>query len=162
MKQIILLVILLAGIIILAGYLSNGGNIPLPNKSPDAKKMVTIKEDVYVSAMIADTSLKRSRGLSGITKLTPNEGMLFVFDEKNEGVFFWMKNMIIPIDIIWIKDEKIIQIDKNVAPPEKGTPDEGLAQYTSSEIPDFVLEVNAGFSDANNISVGDLVKLPSL
>lgn len=61
------------------------------------------------------------------------------------------------IDIIWIKDGKIIQIDKNVEAPAVGTPDNKLKLYSPKSAVDYVLEVNSGYSDLNNIKVGDSV-----
>jgi len=65
--------------------------------------------------------------------------------------------MKIAIDIIWLKNGKIIQIDKNVAPPTAGTSDKNLKLYSPKTAVDYVLEVNFGYSDLNNIKVGDTV-----
>jgi uncharacterized membrane protein (UPF0127 family) len=70
-----------------------------------------------------------------------------------------MKDMRFAIDIIWIDDEKIVQIDKAIQPPEEGTPDEELILYTVNQPIDYVLEVNAGFVEKNNIEKGDPVDL---
>lgn len=100
---------------------------------------------------LANTLESRTKGLSGRQELKENEGMLFVFD--HEGLYpFWMKGMNFPIDIIWInKDLKVVYIKKDVSPlsyPET---------YTSSENAKYILEVVAGFSEKNNLKVGDSV-----
>jgi len=85
--------------------------------------------------------------------------MLFVFEQENIRQSFWMKDMNFAIDIIWISDEEIIQIDENIPPPDPGMPDSELKSYLPNQPIDYVLEVNAGFSDENNIKIGDPVKI---
>ena len=52
---------------------------------------------------LADTSSERTKGLSYRTEI-PKEGMLFIFPNKGiQG--FWMKDMLFPIDILWLTDE---------------------------------------------------------
>ena len=75
---------------------------------------------------------------------------------------FWMKDMKFAIDIIWINDSEIVQIDKNVQPPAPNTVDEDLLLYIPSQPIDYVLEVNANFTEENNIKVGDSIDLSSL
>ena len=64
---------------------------------------------------VADTSLKQAQGLSGRSGLSEDEGMLFVYNESHMGNF-WMKDMIMPIDIIWINGDKVIDISSEVQP----------------------------------------------
>ena len=88
--------------------------------------------------------------------------MLFTFDPQNVTPGFWMKEMLIPIDIIWIEGGHVVKIDKNVEAPKENTPDSELKIYTPDTPIDYVLEVNAGFSDKNSIKVTDTVILPTL
>jgi uncharacterized membrane protein (UPF0127 family) len=106
---------------------------------------------------VADTEIKRRKGLGGVSSLSENHGLLFIFDSQDIRPPFWMKDMLIPIDIIWINDGKISQIDKNIQTPPPGTPDSALELYIPNDTIDSVLEVNAGFSDRHNINVGDSV-----
>ena len=85
--------------------------------------------------------------------------MLFVFDAQNVTPVFWMKDMLIPIDIIWINDGKIVKIDTNLQPPKKGTLDKDLTTYGAGQPVDYVLEVSAGFSFKNKLEIGDNVNL---
>lgn len=98
---------------------------------------------------IADTESLRERGLSGKEDLREGAGMLFVF--PTDGKYgFWMKDMNFPIDIIWIKKNKIIGIENSLSPntyPE--------IFYANDDV-NFVLEVPAGFSLRHNIKIGDL------
>jgi hypothetical protein len=103
---------------------------------------------------IADTMEKQTQGLSGRPDLAFNEGMLFVFPEKQIR-HFWMKNMNFSLDIIWLDEEKIINISHKL-PPEGENP----AKTYSSVLPvNRVLEINAGLADRCQIKVGDTVKI---
>lgn len=115
--------------------------------------------DTPVFVKLALTDAQQAQGLSGVTSLQENEGMYFVFPQKRNTAF-WMKDMNIAIDMIWISDNKIIQIDQKVQPPAEGTPDNKLKLYVPKALVDAVLEVNAGFSQAHGISVGDTVTPP--
>ena len=104
-----------------------------------------------ILARVADTPEKMATGLSGALSLPENNGMLFVF-ESPEIYSFWMKDMNFPIDIIWIDENfRVLDITKNLEPKT-------YPKKFSSEKPIlYVLEVNAGFSDARNIQKGAFV-----
>ena len=112
-----------------------------------------IINNTKISLIVADTPAERTQGLSYQKKLDKNAGMLFIFPKK-QILSFWMKDMNFPLDVIWIDDDKIIKIDKNL-PPEGEKPEKN---YSSGALTNYVLEVNAGFCDENNIKVGDKVK----
>jgi uncharacterized protein len=111
--------------------------------------------DRELTVRIADNEVTRQRGLSGVTNLAPDEGMLFIFKNKDNHRF-WMKDMFIPLDIIWINDNKVTQIHEEVPPPAFGTPDVRLPLYIPNDKINYVLEVNAGFSKSNNIAAGSI------
>lgn len=101
---------------------------------------------------IADDEAERVQGLSGREPLPEKAGLLFVFEREGRyGI--WMKEMSFPIDIAWLdKDKRIIHLEENVSPetyPKIFTPDDPAL---------YVLEVNAGFFDKNNIKVTDQAK----
>ncbi len=116
--------------------------------------------DLKINAEVADTAEERRQGLSGKDSLSANSGMLFVFDGKTKNPF-WMKDMNFPIDIIWIDEGKIVGIEKN-AQPQKGADDDQLRLYYPPQPVSHVLEVNAGYIDANNIKVEDGVDLSAI
>lgn len=122
--------------------------------APVLKPTVKIN-NITIPIELADTPQKQIQGLSDRAELGAESGMLFVFPDK-KARSFWMKNMHFPLDIIWINDDKIINISKNLAPkgehPEKIYGSEGDANYA--------LEVNGGFCDQNDIKIGDKV-IPS-
>lgn len=101
---------------------------------------------------IADNSDLSYMGLSFRESICENCGMLFPFEEKSKKTFV-MRDMFFPLDIIWISDDVIVKIDKNL-PPEGSEPE----NFYKSVVPvNFVLEVNGGFTDDYNINVGDKV-----
>lgn len=122
-----------------------------PSEYPQAT--VTIREHVF-AAEIADTPERKSKGLGGRTDLADDYGMLFPFDDMPYPPTFWMKGMLIPLDMIWIKNNTIIQIDKNV-PAEPDVSDMELKRYSPDGTVDYVLEVRAGLSDEKGFEVGD-------
>jgi hypothetical protein len=112
-----------------------------------------------IQVSLANNEIDRRKGLSGVGSLPEGRGMLFVFPQENIRPTFWMKDMNISLDMIWINDGKVTQIYENVPPPASGTPDSALDLYIPNDPIDYILEVNAGFSAQNNIKVGDTVDL---
>lgn len=162
-KQLLLPLLAVAAFIVLVGLLVNskGLNLPglaLPTSAPTTQKEVIIK-DIKINVELADTKEERGKGLSGRSSLDEYSGMLFVFDSQNVTPTFWMKGMIIAIDIIWIDDGVIVKIDKDVKPPAPGTSDDKLKTYSGGRPIDYVLEVSSGFSDRRGFTVGDAVAL---
>lgn len=102
---------------------------------------------------IADNDESAYLGLSFKESICDNCGMLFPFDNKQNHTFV-MRDMMFPLDIIWIDENKIVKIDKNL-PPE-GHDFKNL--YNSNQPVNNVLEVNAGFTDKKNIKVGDILE----
>lgn len=102
---------------------------------------------------VVDTPEGREKGLSGHKSLESNEGMLFIFpEEKQHG--FWMKEMLFPIDIIWLDSKKRIIYVKENAKPESYP-----EVYTPSTAAQFVLEVPEGFFAQHHLKVGDSLEI---
>lgn len=116
---------------------------------------VTINNHIFNLA-IAKTDTEKEIGLSKYKNIPQNFGMLFPFG-KPDYYSFWMKNMKFTIDIIFIRNNKIVTIFKNASPPKSNN--ELLPIYRSQNLSDTVLEINAGLSDKYNFKTGDLVKL---
>lgn len=105
---------------------------------------------VAIDIEIANTAKEIEQGLMYRQKMDQNKGMLFIFpDMQPRG--FWMKNTLLPLDIIYVDaDKTIVSIQKNTVPLSKQSlPSDGPAQY--------VIEVNAGFSDTHGLVPGDKV-----
>jgi len=121
MKEILLPLILTMAFIVGVGLFSKGKLPGLTTNTPSStvevsKKQITISGRT-IDVAIVDDEISRREGLSVKDSLEENEGMLFVFEEKNIKPSFWMKDMKFAIDIIWIDNEKIVQINENVQPP---------------------------------------------
>ena len=103
-----------------------------------------------------------SRGLGYRAGLAPGTGMLFLFTEPAPRSF-WMKGMQFCIDIIWIENGAIQGAAESVCPEPPGTADADLTSYVSPVPVSYVLEVPAGWLDANGLGAGAPVEgLPSL
>ncbi|MEM5799211.1 MAG: DUF192 domain-containing protein [Candidatus Aenigmatarchaeota archaeon] len=109
---------------------------------------------VKVNAEVADDNEERARGLMFRKNLPQNNGMLFVFDEEI-NITFWMKNTLIPLDMIFISSNgSINEIKENIQPCYE----DPCPIYPSLYPSKYILEVNANFSKKNNIKVSDFVK----
>lgn len=101
--------------------------------------------DVTLRVAVADTSEERILGLSGTKTLDQGTGLLFVFESDTRSGF-WMKDMLFPIDIIWISATgEVVGVEADVSP------DTYPAIFSPTEKIRYVLEVPAGFSTAHNI-----------
>lgn len=105
---------------------------------------------------IADTPGERQRGLQGRAHLAETEGMMFVFDEAGQYTF-WMKDTLIPLDMVWVREGIVIDTTLNAQAPVLGTPDEQLPRFTSAEPADSVIELAAGAVERFGIEIGDTV-----
>ena len=100
---------------------------------------------------IADNAPERMQGLMYRKSMDENIGMLFVFQEYEQQGFF-MRNTIIPLDIIFLDSSKqIIKIHKNTVPFSETTLPSGKPSM-------YVVEVNAGYTDKYSIKDGDKIK----
>lgn len=83
----------------------------------------------------AHTEEEKEKGLQGVTELPEDEGMLFYFDPP-EDVSMWMKDTLIPLDIVFINDdEEVVYVGEGVPNTE--------TQMTVQNVA-YVLEVNSG------------------
>jgi uncharacterized membrane protein (UPF0127 family) len=111
-----------------------------------------------IKVEIAKTDEARNKGLSNRKTLEANSGMLFIFDKP--GIHpFWMKDTLIPLDIIWLTPSKTKGIytivDMTQLQPQRG---DNVPSYTPKKEAQYALEVNANYARNNNISIGDEIK----
>ncbi|NCN99093.1 hypothetical protein COU62_01815 [Candidatus Pacearchaeota archaeon CG10_big_fil_rev_8_21_14_0_10_35_219] len=102
----------------------------------------------------AITSEERAMGLMFREYLPENSGMLFIFPES--GIYqFWMKNTLIPLDIIWLNENyKVVQIE-HVEPCQSNP----CPIYNPEKEAKYVLEVNSRLTDKYSIQVESQAKL---
>ena len=107
---------------------------------------------IVVGLEIANTPILRTQGLSNRKSLGDYQGMLFIFD-STDRYSFWMKNMYIPLDIIYISESfYIVDILKNVQPCS-----ETCTNFVPREDFRYVLEVNSNFAEINRVDIGNAV-----
>ena len=104
-----------------------------------------------VTAELAVTDAEREKGLMFREKLLPDQGMLFVFER--DGVHgFWMKNTLIPLDMLWLDAGKSVAYIAADVPPCTADP---CPSYGPEFPARYVLELKAGEAAARGIKVGD-------
>ena len=111
---------------------------------------------VKIKAEYAETQEKREKGLMGKESLPENSGMILVFsDEKNRS--FWMKDVLIPLDLIFIASNGRINEIVTLEPCLNQV--STCPIYYSQNPARFVVEVNAGFARKSNIIDGDILEI---
>ena len=128
----------------------------IPDNAPPGQQnmsMACFGSDCF-TVELALTPEQQARGLMGRQSLYPEAGMLFVFQE--EGVYpFWMKDTLIPLDMIWMDSNKTVVFIKNDAQP-CGM----VCPSVNPGVPaKYVLEVNAGTADRIGLHAGDRMEL---
>ena len=103
---------------------------------------------------LAETSQDQAIGLAKYSHLEQNQGMLFLF-EKSDYYSFWMKDMKFPIDIIFIQDNKVVDVFNKVPV----APNENLPVYTTRTKANKVLEISAGLANKYGIKIGSEIKI---
>ena len=127
----------------------SGCEKPLKNIKKTTK--VKINSSV-IEVELADTKDKIQKGLSGRKKICPDCGMLFIFPQK-DIYSFWMKKMNFSLDIIWINEDKIVEMVEGAQVPNG----DNIPVYVPSKKADKILEVNAGFCQKHDIKLGDKI-----
>jgi uncharacterized membrane protein (UPF0127 family) len=94
--------------------------------------------------------------------MAENQGMLFIFDNAQTRPFY-MKNTLIPLDIIFLDQNKsVLNIAKNVPPCQQVVQDQSdCPLYYSEGQAKYVIELNAGQTDKINLQPGQIVDLNS-
>jgi uncharacterized membrane protein (UPF0127 family) len=105
---------------------------------------------IKIETMIEAEDL--ARGLMFRTSLAPDQGMLFV--HPTPGTYrYWMYQVLIPLDIVWMdNDRKIIQVVVNAQPCK--TEKDKCVQYASSKPTRYVLELAGGMAKKYNLKLG--------
>jgi len=104
---------------------------------------------------IADTQESHNKGLMGRESLGLSQGMFFVFDRPRPA-HFWMKDTLIPLDMIFIDESGQITTINHQAEPLTTT------TFFGGSAISFVLEINGGLAKKLGISRGDLVRHPRI
>ena len=160
-----LYIAVVAAVIIILGLALTAVTTTIRQQQEASKKEAVQKRNVKVvrivsvgskevEAELASTPQERKMGLMYRTVLEEGKGMLFTFGTAYQYPF-WMKNMKIAIDMIWIGENMtVIDMDQNVPPCEQ----ENCELYTPSSPAKYVLEVPAGWAQRNGIQTGSTVE----
>lgn len=109
--------------------------------------------DIDFFVELADDDNERAMGLMYRKQMSDEEGMLFIFPNSQYRAF-WMKNTLIPLDILYFdQNRKLINISENT-PPCKNTTTR-CPNYPSEKPAKYVLEINAGLSKKHGFRTGD-------
>jgi len=112
-------------------------------------------ENYCFSIELAVTPKERNSGLMFRESLDFKNGMLFVFEKEGEYPF-WMKNTLIPLDIIWINEEKeVVFISENTQPCKESS----CPIIEPNRNAKYVLEINGGISKKIGLAVGDKIHI---
>lgn len=113
--------------------------------------ILTAAGTLPVTVELARTEPERERGLMHRTSLPPDAGMLFLFDESADHTF-WMKNTLLPLDMVFIDDDgRIVGIVESAEPLTTVPRSVGAPSR-------YVLEVNGGWARAHGVRPGDRVR----
>jgi uncharacterized protein len=140
---------ILSGVILAAACLSIATVIFFIIPTTAARTTTVRISDVSFHATIADSAPLREKGLGDRVVLQSDEAMLFIF--PHSGIYsFWMKDMYVAIDIIWLDEaKKIVHIAPTISP------DTYPKNFTPPTPARYVLEIAAGTAVRHNIRVGD-------
>ncbi|HBB38538.1 MAG: hypothetical protein UV82_C0011G0028 [Candidatus Magasanikbacteria bacterium GW2011_GWD2_43_18] len=119
---------------------------------------IIVLNDQHLDVYVADTINDMYVGLGGREDLGGKDGMLFIFDfSERHGIV--MRDMLFPIDIIWLSDGKVVDIAPAV-PLEPGVDEYDLTFYRPRAEATMVLELSAGWAMEHGLQIGDFLTLP--
>jgi uncharacterized membrane protein (UPF0127 family) len=157
------------GVILVLSFLVSGCQLrpqpsvtPLPQVEVEQNAVETFQDRQKVTIQLATRSAtvevvnsiaSITQGLSGRPEIG-SEGMLFILGQTRVPIF-WMKDMKFDLDMVWFKDQQVVDITRMVPKPSPGTPDSKLPLIQPNQPADMVLELPAGTAENWGIQVGD-------
>jgi hypothetical protein len=141
----------------MAGACASSANAPAVPATPRAGTIELRYDGGVLFVEVAVTAAERAAGLSNRRSLAADGGMLFVYETPRKPSF-WMRQTLIPLDIIWIDEGKrVSQIHAEVR-PEPGVPEAQLRRYVPEADARYVLELNGGAAARLGIEPGDALQ----
>lgn len=120
----------------------------------EAKVVLKEKE---LNVLVAKTLYQQHKGLGGREEPKGFSGMIFPYSYSAKHAMM-MREMEFPIDIIWLNNGKVVDLAPNV-PIEPGVPEEQLKKYYPRADANLVLELPAGWSEENELKIGDKLQI---
>lgn len=140
-------IVLFLGVILVASGLFIYRNFVISSST-----ITLITPKTSINAKTAKTSNEREIGLSGTEKLDDKSGMIFYFEESSADNCFWMKDTLIPLDMVFLDDnKKIVTVYENV------TPDSYPTEFCPNTDAKYGLEINAGMASEFGLITGSTV-----
>jgi len=138
-----------------------------PNVAVDTEKFLT-GETIAVRAprgvmklVVVNDEATRERGLMCVVRIPHASGMLFVFSPPDVEQGFWMKNTLVPLDMVFVRGDGVVSnVAVDVPATPRGTPDEKVAR--ASGLGRFVIELGAFDAAKLGIVKGTTLRLPPL
>ena len=121
---------------------------PLP---VEPLEVATRKGPVRFQVEVADDDAEREYGLMNRPRMDAGRGMIFDFHQP-QPVAFWMRNTLIPLDMLFVTDEGRILNIARMAKPHDETPIPSAGSILA------VVEINGGLADRLGIKPGDRVR----
>ncbi len=161
-KLIFVTIILIVSIFLAVRTQSNSlpsSFFPKFNSNPSSTKPTATIDGHTFQIEIAKSAQDKEAGLTKYNSIKEDFGMYFPFDR--EGIYpFWMKNMKFPIDILFLNNNKIINIEENAQPVSSNS--EIVPTYAPQNPSNAVLEISAGLSKKYGFKIGDELKTSGL
>lgn len=147
-----IILVVVIGIAVFGGnIISDSADYEIISVDEQSFNSNTIKlDDILVDVQIADTDVKRNRGLMFEEQIPYDHGMLFIYEESGK-YSFWMYNVKFALDIIWFDDKgNAVHIKQNVPPCT--TEPEHCTVYDPGVEALYVFEATAGFVEKFGIT----------
>ncbi len=127
---------------------------PSPAAEPYSGPVVVLPDGYQVKVEIAADDGTRVQGLMFRDRVPPGTGMLFLFPQTGDYPF-WMKNTLVPLDMVWIDEGRGIVHVKADVPPCKADP---CPSYPPNAQARYVLELGAGEAAKHRVTTGTTLK----
>jgi uncharacterized protein len=110
---------------------------------------------------VQDTEARRERGLMGVRAVPAGEGMLFAFADGDRQHQFWMKDTLVPLDMIFVRsDGTVMTIAEDVPATKAGTPNDRIARRNGEGR--YVIELASGEAERAGLDVGIRLAIPEI
>ena len=137
------------------GAAPGGSAAPTPIPTAESGPRVEMPSGAVYRVELATNPEAQAQGLMYRENLPEKSGMLFVFPEVSQH-HFWMKNTMIPLDMIWLDASgRVLFVSENT-PPCKADP---CPTYGPDQPVSYVLEIAGGKAAAENVKVGAVLRL---
>ena len=149
-----LLFVITCGFVAVASSCAGGAKTPGKTDAAQPTASITLPDASVVHVEIASDDATRAQGLMYRDRLPEDQGMIFLFPASGEYAF-WMKNTIIPLDMVWIDEQnRIVHVAHDVPPCKT----EECPSYPPRVSARYVLELAAGVAAKHHLANGGVLE----